>query len=236
MARNPGRVVGLWYLSLLLFGPLTLIYIPDKLYVHNDAAATAANIAAHQTLFKIGMLSGLFGSMMLIFLVFAFYRLFKDVDRELSWWLVFTGGVMPAVLGLAGFVWDAGALTVAQGPAFLGVFDKPQQDALVLLFVRLGEHSITAAEILWGVWLFPMGRLTYKSGFLPRFIGVWLIINGIAYLALSAARVLEPPLADKLFLYFQPALLGELVMMLWLLIRGADPVASAARVPNIART
>src|ERR1043165_9447824 len=115
MARNPGRVVGLWYLSLLLFGPLTLIYIPDKLYVHNDAAATAANIAAHQTLFKIGMLSGLFGSMMLIFLVFAFYRLFKDVDRELSWWLVFTGGVMPAVLGLAGFAWDAGALTVAQG-------------------------------------------------------------------------------------------------------------------------
>src|ERR1051325_9067180 len=219
MARNPGRVVGLWYLSLLLFGPLTLIYIPDKLYVHHDAAATAANIAAHQTLFKIGMLSGLFGSMMLIFLVFAFYRLFKDVDRELSWWLVFTGGVR----------W-------ARGPAFRGVFDKPQQDALVLLFVRLGEHSITAAEILWGVWLFPMGRLTYKSGFLPRFIGVWLIVNGIAYLALSAARVLEPPLADKLFLYFQPALLGELVMMLWLLIRGADPVASAARVPNVART
>src|ERR1043165_9621005 len=154
MARNPGRVVGLWYLSLLLFGPLTLIYIPDKLYVHNDAAATAANIAAHQTLFKIGMLSGLFGSMMLIFLVFAFYRLFKDVDRELSWWLVFTGGVMPAVLGLAGFVagavcpapcglaalvWAPGPWRGARGPAFPRFFKKPQQDALVLLFVRLGE-------------------------------------------------------------------------------------------------
>lgn len=222
--RNPGRTVGLWYFSLVLVGPLTLLYIPNKLFVHGDAAATAANIASHQLLFKIGMLADLVGSMLLIFVVLAFYRLFKDVDQYWAVFLVITGGIMPAVLQLVNFVNSAGALTVAQGPGFLGALDKAQRDALVMLFVQLHEHQITAAEILWGAWLFPMGILTYKSGFLPRFIGLWLIINGIAYVVMCVTRVLAPDLADKLFVYFQPALFGELVMMLWLLIKGAFPV------------
>lgn len=227
--RNPGRVVGLWYLSLVLVGPLTLLYIPDKLFVHGDAAATAANIAAHQGLFKTGMLADLLGSMLLIFLVLAFYRLFKDVDRELAVWLAITGGVMPATLSLVNFVNSAGALEVAQNPGFLAAFDKPQRDALVLLFVRLHEHQITAAEILWGAWLFPMGLLTYKSGFLPRFIGVWLLINGATYILLSVSRLMTPDIAGRLFNYAQPALFGELAIMLWLLVKGANP---ARRRPN----
>ena len=222
--RNPGRVVGLWYLSLVLIGPLTLLYIPDKLFVLNDAAATAANIAAHQGLFKTGMLADLAGSVILIFLVLAFYRLFKDVDRQLAVMLVITGGVMPATLVLVNFVNSAGALTVAQSPDFLSAFDKPQRDALVLLFVRLHEHQITAAEILWGLWLFPMGLLTYKSGFLPRFIGVWLLINGATYILLSVSRLKTRDIAGRLFNYAQPVLFGELAIMLWLLVKGANPV------------
>ncbi len=226
--RNPGRVVGLWYFSLVLFGPLTLIYIPNKLFVHGDAAATSANIGSHQLLFQIGMLADVVGSMALIFLVLAFYKLFKDVDQYWAVFLVISGGIMPAVIQLVNFVNSAGALMVAQHPSFLAAFDKAQQDALVLLFVQLGEHQITAAEILWGAWLFPMGILTYKSGFLPKFIGVWLVINGVAYVLLCAARVMEPELAEKLFLYFQPALFGELVMILWLLIKGASPRSDTA--------
>ena len=221
--RNPGRVVGLWYFSLVVVGPLTLLYIPNKLFVPGDAAATAANIASHQLLFEIGMLADVVGSMFLIFLVLAFYRLFKDVDQYWAVLLVITGGIMPAVLQLVNFVNSAGALTVAQAPGFLGALDKAQRDALVMLFVTLHEHQITAAEILWGVWLFPMGILTYKSGFLPRFIGVWLVVNGIAYVLMCVTRVLAPHLADRLFLYLQPALFGELVMMAWLLIKGATP-------------
>src|SRR5881409_439317 len=159
-ARNPGRVVGFWYLLLVFLGPLRLIYIPNKLFVPGNAAATASNIAAHEWLFRFGMLSNVLGAVVLIFLALAFYRLFKDVDQQLAVLLVITGGVMPAVLTLVNFVNSAGALTVAQNPGFLSAFDKPQRDALVLLFVHLHEHQITAAEILWGVWLFPMGLLT----------------------------------------------------------------------------
>ena len=221
--RNPGRVVGLWYLSLVLIGPLTLLYIPNKLFVDGDAAATAANIAAHQGLFKTGMLADLVGSVILIFLVMAFYRLFKDVDQELAVWLAITGGIMPATLMLVNFVNSAGALTVAQNPGFLSAFDKPQHDALVMLFVQLHEHQITAAEILWGVWLFPMGLLTYRSGFLPRFLGVWLVINGAVYVLLSVSRLMIPDDAGRFFNYAQPALFGELAIMLWLVVKGANP-------------
>jgi hypothetical protein len=221
--RNPGRVVGLWYLLLVLCGPLSLIYIPNKLFVENDGAATAANIASHQLLFRIGMLTDVLGGVVLVFLVLAFYRLFKEVDQYLAVLLVITGGIMPAVLNFVGFVSSAGALTVAQGPSFLLAFDKPQRDALVLLFVQLHDHQITSAEMLWGLWLFPMGLLTYRSGFLPKFIGVWLLINGVGYVALSITRLMAPDYSGRLFNYLQPVLFGELVLVLWLLIRGAAP-------------
>jgi len=224
-ARNPGRVTGLWYLLLVLLGPLRLIYVPNKLFVPGDAAATATNIAAHEWLFRFGMLSDLLGAVVLIFLVLAFYRLFKGVDQHLAVLLVIVGGVMPALINFVNVVSDAGALMVARGGGadFLSVFDKPQRDALVMLFVRLHHHQVVAAEVLWGLWLFPMGALTYKSGFLPRFIGVWLILNGIAYLVLSLTGLFFPDYQDKVFLFSQPALFGELAMMLWLVIKGAKP-------------
>lgn len=225
--RNPGRVVGYWYLLLALCGPLRLIYIPKKLFVEGDAAATAGNIATHAWLFRFGMLTDLLGAVVLIFLVLAFYRLFKGVDQHLAVLLAIFGGVMPALINLVNVASDAGALMVAGGggAGFLSVFDKPQRDALVMLFLRQHHHQIVAAEILWGMWLFPMGALVYKSGFLPRFIGVWLIINGAAYVVLSLTGLLFPEYQDKVFLYSQPALFGELAMILWLLIRGATPLA-----------
>src|SRR2546428_11090565 len=167
-ARNPGRVAGYWYLLLVLLGPLRLIYIPNKLFVHGNAAATASNIAAHEWLFRFGMLSDLCGAVVLFFLVLAFYRLLKGVARQLAVLLVIVGGVMPALINFVNVVSDAGALMVARGGGggggaggtdFLAVFDKPQRDALVMLFLRLHHHQIVAAEMLWGLWLFPMGAL-----------------------------------------------------------------------------
>jgi hypothetical protein len=114
---------------------------------------------------------------------------------------------------------------VARGPDFLSVFDKPQRDALVMLLLELHDHQVTAAEILWGLWLLPLGMLVYRSGFLPRFLGVWLLINGLAYVILSFTGVLLPQYQDKVFLFGQPAFFGELVFMFWLVIKGAKPQA-----------
>ena len=223
LTRNPGRVAGIWYLLLILIGPLRLIYIPNKVFVHGDAAATVNNIAAHESLFRWGMVSEMAGAIMLVLLTLAFYRLFSGVDRKLAVQVVIFGGVMPALIYFVNTATDATALMVVRGAEFLSVFDKPQRDALVMLLLRLRDHQVTASLVLAGVWLFPLGSLAYKSRFVPRFLGVWLLIGGFAWLVLGCTGFLAPQYQEREFALFQPVFFGEIAFMLWLVIKGARP-------------
>jgi hypothetical protein len=148
--------------------------------------------------------------------------------------VVIFGGVMPAIFFLAGVASDAGALMIARGADFLSAFNKPQQDALAMLLLRLRSHLNTAAEILWGVWLFPLATLVWRSRFLPRFLGVWLGLGGIAYVVLSLTGELVPQFQGKLFAIAQPAMFGEIVLTLWLLIKGARPPLAETTVSTAA--
>jgi hypothetical protein len=221
--RNPGRVAGLLYLLLVVFAPFRLIYIPSKLFVRGNVTATANNIATHELLFRLGIVSDLLCGIILIFLVLALYRLLKGVDRNLAVLMVILGGVLPATIDFLNVLNDAAALMLVRGADFLSVFEKPQRDALAMLFLRLHRQEIVAAEILWGLWLFPLAILVYRSRFLPRFLGVWLIINGFAYLTMSFTGLLLPQYEDMVSNYAFPALLGEMAIMLWLVIKGAKP-------------
>ena len=223
--RNPGRIAGLWYLLIVLVGPVRLIYIPSKLFVQDNAAATVANIAAHPALFRAGIVTDMIGNLGLVFLVLAFYRLFRGVDQNLAVQVVIFGGIMPALLDFVGVVNDIGALTIAQGTEILSAFSKAQQEGLAMFLLRLRHHEYTVAEILWGVWLFPLGMLIYKSRFMPRFLGVWVMLGGVSYVALSISGVVAPEFQDTLFKISQPVMFGELALMLWLLIKGARPLS-----------
>ena len=145
------------------------------------------------------------------------------VDRNLAVQVVIFGGVMPALIYFVGVVSDFGALIFVHGADYLTVFDKPQRDALAMLFLQLRDRQNTAAEILWGVWLIPLAILTYRSRFMPRFLAVWLAINGLAYVVLSFTGILYPRYQGAVFIYSQPAMFGELAFMLWLVIKGARP-------------
>jgi Domain of unknown function (DUF4386) len=221
--KNPGRVAGLWYLALVFLGPLRLIYIPEKLFVTGNATATADNIAAHEWLFRSGMVDDLIVAVVLVYLTLVFYRLFKDVDQHLAVLVVILGGVMPGLLYFVNVATDGSVLSIVRGADYLSVFDKPQRDALAMLLLRQHSHLNTAAETLWGLWLIPLGMLVFRSHFLPRFLGVWLLINGIAYVLLSFTGELVPQYSDKAFLLAQPALFGEIALTLWLVIRGSRP-------------
>lgn len=115
------------------------------------------------------------------------------------------------------------ALVLVRGTDFLSVFEKPQRDALAMLFLSLHDHGFVVAEIFWGLWLFPLGLLVYRSRFLPRFLGVWLSLAGFAWVILSLAGILLPQYLDKVNTYSQPAFFGEIAFMLWLAIKGAKP-------------
>jgi len=224
--RDPGRVAGLLYL-LLLAAALRLMYIPNKLFVTGNATATANNIRAHETLFRLGIVGDLFCGVALIFLVLALYRLFKGVDQHLAVLVVIVGGVLPSAIDFFNVLNDAAALMLVRGADFLSVFSMPQRDALAMLFLRLHHQEVVAAEILWGLWLLPLGILAYRSRFMPRFLGIWLVINGFAYIASSFAGLLFPQYEEMVSNFLFPALLGELAFMLWLVIKGARPQSAA---------
>jgi hypothetical protein len=214
------RVAGAIYLSMVVTGPFTLIYIPSTLIVRGNASATANNILAHETLFRFGIVADLMTSVIFICLVMALYRLFSSVNKTIASLMVALVLVSAAV-GFVNVLNYIAALTLFRGADFLAVLEKPQRDALAMLFLRLDGQGNVINEIFWGLWLLPFGLLVMRSRFLPRILGVWLIINGFAYVVLSFTGLVSPQNYEVAFRSAFPALLGEVAIMLWLVIRGA---------------
>jgi hypothetical protein len=148
--------------------------------------------------------------------------------------MVILGSLMVTPIYFLNTLNDVAALLLVRGADFLSVFDKPQRDALAMLFLRLHHGGVVANEIFWGLWLFPFGLLVYRSRFLPRILGVWLMINCFAYLAVSFTGLLFPQYEARVFNSAFPAMLGELAIMLWLLIKGAKPQPLGAAASSLA--
>ena len=214
------RVAGAVYLLLVLTAPFSLLYIPGKLIVRGDATATANNILAHETLFRFGIIGELFGSVIFILLGVVLYRLLSGVNKTWAW-LMIALVLVSAAVGFLNVLNNIAALTLFRGGDFLATLEKPQRDALAYLFIRLHSQGEFMNEIFWGLWLFPFGLLVYRSGFLPRFLGVWLILACCGWLILSVIALLFPPYYDAAFRIAQPVIFAELAIMLWLLIKGA---------------
>src|SRR5262249_39064050 len=196
LSKN-ARVAGLLYILASVVGVVRLIYIPNRLFVFGNATATAGNVGAHESLFRFGIVSGLIAASLWLFVPLALYRLLRGVDHTLAVLMVILGSLMQVPLFFVDTVTDAAALLLARGGGFLAVFEKPQRDALARLFLDL-HHQLDLANLIFaGLWLFPFGLLVYKSRFLPRLLGVWLILAGFAWLAFSVAGLLFPAYEDE---------------------------------------
>jgi hypothetical protein len=189
-------------------------------------------------MFRLSTLAELLGQVIFICLGFALYRLLRDVNRTWAWLMV-AFVLVSAGVGFLNALNNIAALILFRGAEFLTVFDKPQCDALGMLFLRLHSYGHFINEIFWGLWLFPFGLLVFRSGFLPRVLGAWLMINCFGWLALSVTALFFPPYYETAFRLAQPVLFGELAIMLWLLIKGAkvsvpqvDSIAASGRPAN----
>lgn len=223
------RVAGALYLLMSVPAPFSLIYLPGKLIVPGNAAATANNILASQMFFRLGIVAELITAVIFLLLVMALYRLLSGVNKNHARLMV--GLVLVSVaITFVNVLNNIAALTLFRGADFLAAFDKPQRDALAMLFLGLHGQGIVVNQIFWGLWLLPFGVLVMRSGFLPRILGVWLIINGFAYVALSLTDLLASQYGQMAFRIALPALFGEIAIMLWLLIKGAkvEPLTAAA--------
>ena len=226
--KKAGRIAGAIYASMVVTGPFSLLYVPNQLIVRGDAVATAANVLNHESMFRLWIMGDLWMSVIFICLGVALYNLLSGVSKPWAM-LMLSFVLVSATVGFLDTLNNIAADLLFRGADFLSVIDKTQRDALGMFFIRLHSKGTFINELFWGLWLFPFGLLVYRSGFLPRWIGVWLMINCFAYVILSPIALFFPAYYGTAFTLGQPFLFGEIAIMLWLLIKGARvPPASVA--------
>jgi hypothetical protein len=197
----------------------SILYVPTTLIVAEDAGATANNILANELLFRMGIAGSLITQLIQIAAVLVLYKLFKPVNKNHAVLMVVFAlvGVPIAMLNeLNKFA----ALLLLNGADFLKVFGADQLNALVMFFLNLNEQGIFIASIFWGLWLFPMGYLIYKSGYFPRILGVLMVLAGFGYL-LGSFTLFLLPTYEAIFQVFDPLTNGEVLFMVWVFLKGA---------------
>jgi len=219
---NPGRLAGVLYLLNSIAGFFAMGYVPGKLIVQGNATATAVNIMASETLFRLGIAGQLIGMAGFLFVAIALYDLLKGVDQRQALLMVLLI-VVSIPIAFLNELNSIAALVLVRGAEFLSVLEKPQREAVAMLLLELHGQGLVIAEIFWGLWLFPLAMLVYRSRFLPRILGVWLALAGLAWVILSLTTILLPRYQERANTYSQPALFGEIAFMLWLVIKGAKP-------------
>jgi len=227
--KKTARIAGLLYLVNGITGFFGIVYVPSRLIVSGDAVATANNILASERLFRLGIVSELICAAEYVFLLWALYRLLSGVNKTHASLMVILGLVFIPIMCL-NLLNEIAALTLVRGAGFLYVFDQHQLQAIAMLFLDLHRYGYFIGYI-FGLWLFPFGLLVFRSGFIPRFLGVLLIAAGFGYLADCLTPLLVPSYADTVGRIASiPLTLGEPATILWLLIWGAkdQPLAIAA--------
>lgn len=214
--RMTPRVAGLIYLLLALLGSFAILYGPAALVVPGDAETTAKNLIASESMFRLSIVSALLSQIVGIGVTLALYQVFKPVNKNAAALMVILSLLGMPITMLTELTHVA-ALRLLTGADYLTIFTKEQLQALALLFLDLHGYGLLIAGVFWGLWLLPLGYLVFKSNFLPRILGVLLVIGGFGYLIDSFGSFLAPGYNLGLALYTG---LSEIIFALWLVITG----------------
>jgi len=204
----------IWFLVALF----SVMYVPMTLIESGEAATTANNIMANELLWRMGIAGSLIVQILQILIVLVLYKLLKPVNNNhASLMVVFAlVGVPISMLNTLNRV---AALLLLKSTAFLEVLGVDQLYSQMMFFLNMNENGVLIATIFWGLWLFPLGYLIYKSGYFPRILGVLVMMGGFGYLLDSFTHFILPDAIP------QPVIIvltiGEILFMGWLLIKGA---------------
>jgi hypothetical protein len=218
MTKQEARIIGLVYLLFFLTSILSVTFLKG-LIVKNDSTATANAIVAHERLFHLGVATGLIGTAFYIALTALFYRLFKPVSRNVSLVAAFFGLVGCAIQASGSVFKLFGLANLGEGGA-VSIFssDELSGRAVATLFLKLNDQAGSVALVFFGAYCLLIGCLILRTIFLPRFLGVLMVLAGLGWLIF-----LYPPLAERLFAYI--AIIGitaEALLMFWLLVMGVN--------------
>lgn len=222
--RKKARLIGLLYTIFAALGIWSFAYVHPRTIVAGNAAATAQKMIEHEFLFRLDKASGLITSVLFIVIALLLYDLFKKVDERQSRLMV----ALVLVAVSAGFVAESVELTtlVLFKGNTLQNFAVNQAQSLTMGILKISATTGQMLTLFWGLWLFPLGWLVYRSGFLPRLLGILLALNGLGYVIHSFVFVLFPEHLNTVLTFIFPLYFaGEVPFALWLLIKGIRPTA-----------
>jgi hypothetical protein len=232
--RSPqrlARIAGLFYLVVGIGGGFAGAYVPAKVYMPGNAAATAHNVVANAGLVRAGAVADLVQATFFLFTAMALYLLLERVNKNVARAMVTFVAISVAMMCL-NTVHQLGALHVATDASYADAFGARGSDVLVLLLLDLWHYGVLSAQIFFGLWLLPLGYLVYTSRMFPRVLGVFLALGCAGYLVDVFAQLLAPDLAAVLGPYLiTPAAVAEIAMVLWLLVKGAKAPPQVVQVP-----
>jgi hypothetical protein len=178
-SARTARIAGALYLLLALTAPFGILYVPAKVLIPGDPTTTARALRAAESLVRAGIASELFHQVVAICLVLALHRLLRRVDPYPAALMVILGALVSAPIVFTNVLNELAALAFARGE-FLTSFDEAQRDSLAYLFLQLHGQGIEVVSVFWGLWLFPFAALVFRSRFVPRMLGVFLVLAGFA--------------------------------------------------------
>jgi hypothetical protein len=216
--RKTARVAGFLYLIIFIvaafaFFPVSSIIVPG------DATATANNIIASESLFRMSIVGWSVVLLTEVVLSVILYVLLKPVSKTLALVMMFSRLAMTTIQGM-NLLNHSFALLLLSGADYLTVFEPDQLHALVMLFLNAYNYGDLIWQLFFGLHLFLLGYLVYKSGYIPRIMGVLLVVAALLYLAQSYGSILLPKYEETLAQVVLLTMIPELLFPLWLVIKG----------------
>jgi hypothetical protein len=231
--NKTARGAGILYIIMDVFMIFSGMVVDPKIYVPSDAVATASNILASEWLFRLDVVSNIVGQIIFLFLVLALYNLFKSVDKsQARLMVILVVASIPVTVLYTLFQYVP--MLLLSGAGYLSAFNLAQLQTLSMVFSDIYHHGIMVAEIFWGLWLIPLALLVYKSRFVPKVLGVLLIVGCFGHLLSFLSTFLFPDYDAILIPISETLMFAELPIFLWLLIKGVkdqQPSTTEARNP-----
>lgn len=198
LLKKKARIAGLLYLVVVLSGMYSLAYVPSKLIVWDNPSLTVHNITSFERLFRYGIVSGLICYTFFLFLPIALYKLLKSVNEKYAKMMVLLA-VVSVPITFINMQNKFAVLSIIDNSDYLKVLTAGQLQSTILFYLHLFDNGLLIVSIFWGLWLFPFGCLVYKSGFLPKILGVFLILGCLGYLIQFLGHLLFPTMQIWIF-------------------------------------
>lgn len=229
--NQTARTAGILYIVMDVFMIFSGMIVDPKIIVHGDAVTTTGNVLKFGWLFRLGFVSNIIGFTMFLFLVLALYDLFKSVDKSQARLMVILV-VASVPLAILNMLNQYAPILLLSNAGYLSAFNPAQLQSLSMVFFDIYEIGVQIAEVFWGLWLIPLGLLVYKSGFVPRVLGILLFVGCLGHLLSFISTFLFPEYSSILIPVAETVMIGELPIFLWLLIKGAKNQQLSERTAN----